>query len=241
MHAVDYENCVKANTCPNLAALGTTGSKLYPHIHVAPLGFVPRADGSGHRRNAEVRRRILRRRLGSRPGAAGNTTGNGLAGGTCTPGANNGTQTEYEEGVEINQLLLNGGGPYASVIDGGVLSIDPTRLVARSVLQADRLRSGLSLELHPHQHDLRRNSCGRRLHCLVGQARRLCGGFRPHRNRRAEQRGRLLFAGSQFQSDPLAGRHHRRHELRLLNHPGERERNSSRERLDDRFSGHPVL
>jgi hypothetical protein len=24
MHALDYENCVKAATCPNLAALGTT-------------------------------------------------------------------------------------------------------------------------------------------------------------------------------------------------------------------------
>ena len=57
------------------------------------------------------------------------TTGNGLAAGTCTPGKNNGTQTEYEEGDEINQLLLNGGGPYKSVIDGGVLSIDPARLV----------------------------------------------------------------------------------------------------------------
>ena len=26
MHAVDYENCVKNNTCPNLAALGETES-----------------------------------------------------------------------------------------------------------------------------------------------------------------------------------------------------------------------
>jgi hypothetical protein len=58
-----------------------------------------------------------------------NTTGNGLAGGTCTAGKNNGTQTEYEEGDEMNQLLLNGGGPYTSVIDGGVLSLDSTRLI----------------------------------------------------------------------------------------------------------------
>ncbi len=58
-----------------------------------------------------------------------NTTGNGLAGGACIAGKNNGTQTECEEGNEINQLLLNGGGPYKSVIDGGVLSLDPTRLV----------------------------------------------------------------------------------------------------------------
>jgi hypothetical protein len=25
MHALDYENCVEAGTCPNLAALGTSG------------------------------------------------------------------------------------------------------------------------------------------------------------------------------------------------------------------------
>ncbi len=54
-------------------------------------------------------------------------TGNGLAGGACQPGVANGTTTEYEEGVEIDQTALNGGGPY-SLIDGGIKSIDPTRL-----------------------------------------------------------------------------------------------------------------
>jgi Type I phosphodiesterase / nucleotide pyrophosphatase len=39
----------------------------------------------------------------------------------------NGTQTEYEEGVEFDQTKVNGGGPY-SAIDGGVLSIDPNKL-----------------------------------------------------------------------------------------------------------------
>jgi len=56
------------------------------------------------------------------------TTGNGLAGGSCTQGTINGTQTEYEEGVEIDQTMVNGGGPY-SPIDGGVLSIDPNKLI----------------------------------------------------------------------------------------------------------------
>jgi hypothetical protein len=56
-----------------------------------------------------------------------NTTGNGLAGGTCTQGRANGTTTEFEEGVEIDQTKLNGGGPY-SLTDGGIKSIDPTRL-----------------------------------------------------------------------------------------------------------------
>jgi hypothetical protein len=39
----------------------------------------------------------------------------------------NGTRTEYEEGVDLNQRLLNGGGPYATT-GGGFLSIDPRRL-----------------------------------------------------------------------------------------------------------------
>ena len=55
------------------------------------------------------------------------TTGNGVAGGTCSPGMPNGTTTEFEEGVELDQTKLNGGGPY-SLMDGGILSIDPTRL-----------------------------------------------------------------------------------------------------------------
>jgi hypothetical protein len=56
------------------------------------------------------------------------TTGNGLVGGNCVANKNNGTQTEYEEGVEIDQTKLNGGGPYTSPIDGGILSIETARL-----------------------------------------------------------------------------------------------------------------
>jgi hypothetical protein len=59
-----------------------------------------------------------------------NSTGNGLPGagvGGCTTGHAIGTQTEYEEGVEFNQHLVNGGGPYAP-FDGGTKSIDPTKL-----------------------------------------------------------------------------------------------------------------
>jgi hypothetical protein len=42
-------------------------------------------------------------------------------------GKANGTTTEFEEGVEFDQSKLNGGGPY-SLTDGGIKSIDPTRL-----------------------------------------------------------------------------------------------------------------
>jgi len=55
-------------------------------------------------------------------------TGNGLPGGSCNEGQINGTQTEYEEGVEIDQSKLNGGFSGYSTIDGGVLSIDPNKL-----------------------------------------------------------------------------------------------------------------
>jgi hypothetical protein len=53
-------------------------------------------------------------------------TGNGLAAGSCTPGQTpTGTTTEYEEGIDLDQSLLNGGAPSG---DGGANSIDPRRL-----------------------------------------------------------------------------------------------------------------
>jgi hypothetical protein len=129
MHAVDYENCVKANTCPNLAALGRTGvnytrtttsrpSDSFPGLMALVTGGTPKSVGAFYD--------VAWDRILAPPAT---TTGNGLASGPCNPGVNNGTQTEYEEGDEINQLLLNGGGPYKSVIDGGVLSLDPTKFV----------------------------------------------------------------------------------------------------------------
>lgn len=45
-----------------------------------------------------------------------------------SPGVFPGTTTEYEEGVDINQALLNGGAPGASLTDGGNQSIDPAKL-----------------------------------------------------------------------------------------------------------------
>jgi hypothetical protein len=63
--------------------------------------------------------------------APAKTTGNGVAGapGLCSPGATpTGTTTEYEEGIDRNQALLNGGAPGASLTDGGIGSIDPDRL-----------------------------------------------------------------------------------------------------------------
>src|SRR5579862_7184024 len=112
MHAVDYENCVADKSRPNLASLGLTGinytrtstsrpSDSFPGLMALVTGGTPKTVGAFYDVAWD---RVLAPPL--------STTGNGLAGGVCVPGQNNGTQTEYEEGVEINQLLLNGGGPF---------------------------------------------------------------------------------------------------------------------------------
>ena len=127
MHAVDFENCVAANTCPHLARLGKTGvhytrtstskpSDSFPGLMSIVTGGSPKLVGAFYD--------VAYDRVLAPPKT---TTGNGLVGGNCTVGKINGTQTEYEEGVEIDQTQVNGGGPY-STIDGGIKSIDPNKL-----------------------------------------------------------------------------------------------------------------
>jgi hypothetical protein len=129
MHAVDYENCVASKTCPHLAALGKTGvnytrtttarpSDSFPGLMAIVSGGSPRTVGAFYD--------VAYDRVLAPPTVA---TGNGLPGGTCTPNSINGTQTEYEEGNEIDQSQLNGGFPGYALTDGGVKSIDPKRLV----------------------------------------------------------------------------------------------------------------
>lgn len=130
MHAVDYENCVSAGTCPRLAQLGKSGvtytrttsarpSDSFPGLMALVSGGTPKTNGAFYDVAYD---RVL----------AGPTidTGNGLPGtgpGGCMVGHAAGYQTEYEEGVELNQHNVNGGGPYAA-FDGGVRSIDPLKL-----------------------------------------------------------------------------------------------------------------
>ncbi len=129
MHAVDYENCVASKTCPHLAALGETGvhytrtttsrpSDSFPGLMAIVTGGSPRTVGAYYD--------VAYDRVLAPPK---NMTGNGLPGGTCNVNQINGTQTEYEEGNEIDQNKLNGGFPGYSTIDGGVKSIDPNRLI----------------------------------------------------------------------------------------------------------------
>jgi Type I phosphodiesterase / nucleotide pyrophosphatase len=130
MHAVDYENCIASHTCPHLAALGKTGvtytrtttsrpSDSFPGLMALVTGGTPKTVGAFYD--------VAYDRVLAPPTIP---TGNGLPGGTCKPNQINGTQTEYEEGVEFNQHFVNGfgpGGPY-STFDGGVKSINPMRL-----------------------------------------------------------------------------------------------------------------
>ncbi len=138
MHAVDFLNCANgistANNgtpfCPALAALGQTGvnyvaastskpSDSFPGLTAIVTGGSPALTGVyydvAYSRNYD---------------APLNTTGNGVAGGPCIANAPpTGTTTEYEEGIDIDQTKVNGGAPGAALTDGGLSSIDSTRLV----------------------------------------------------------------------------------------------------------------
>jgi hypothetical protein len=138
MHAVDFTNCAKGIStvnngepyCPALAALGKTGvnyvaastskpSDSFPGLTAIVTGGSPALTGVyydvAYARNFD---------------ASEKTTGNGVAAGPCTAfGTPTGTTTEYEEGIDIDQTKLNGGAPGASLIDGGLNSIDTKRLI----------------------------------------------------------------------------------------------------------------
>ena len=137
MHALDFINCAQgvsgvnggAPYCPNLAALAQTGvnyleaaasepSDSFPGLMALVSGGSPRTVGAFY--DVAYDRSLD-------PPAT--TTGNGVAGAPnlCTSGAPPmGTRTEYDEGIDIDQTLLNGGAPVG--VDGGIASIDPMRL-----------------------------------------------------------------------------------------------------------------
>ena len=129
MHALDFQNCAAANTCPTLKALARTGvnytrtstsrpSDSFPGLMAIVTGGTPKTVGAWYD--------VAYDRVLAPPAA---DTGNGVSGGTCTPNQPNGTRTEYEEGVDLDQTKLTGGSPlYTNPIDGGFLSIDPAKL-----------------------------------------------------------------------------------------------------------------
>jgi hypothetical protein len=61
--------------------------------------------------------------------APAKATGTGLAAGTCIPYAvPTGTTTDNDQGIDLNDNLLNGGAPGAGLTEGGIASIDPKKL-----------------------------------------------------------------------------------------------------------------
>ena len=138
MHALDFINCVNGITganggapyCPNLAELKPNGidylyaytsqpSDSFPGLMALVSGGSPRSVGAFY---DDAYDRSL--------APPAQTTGDGLAAGPCVPyGVPTGTTTEYDEGVDLNQNLLNGGAPGAGLAEGGIQSIDPKRLV----------------------------------------------------------------------------------------------------------------
>lgn len=138
MHAVDYINCSNGISgvnggepyCPNLATLGQTGlnylqastskpSDSFPGLMAIVTGGSPRTVGAFY--DVAYDRSL---------DPPAKTTGNGVAAGSCVAGAAPiGTTTEYEEGIDIDQTLLNGGAPGAGLTEGGIKSIDSARLI----------------------------------------------------------------------------------------------------------------
>jgi len=140
MHAIDFQNCVAANTCPTLAGLGKSGvnytrtttsrpSDSFPGLMALVSGGSPKTVGAFYD--------VAYDRVLAPPKIA---TGNQLPGGDCVVNqihrnsdGSTGTQTEYEEGNEFDQTQLNGR-PFPptsplDAIDGGVKSINPDRLI----------------------------------------------------------------------------------------------------------------
>jgi hypothetical protein len=136
--AKNIQNCSKGVSgvndgspyCPNLAELGETGlnyletstsrpSDSFPGLMALMTGGSPRTYGAFYDVAYD---RVLAPPM--------TTTGNGLAGGTCSVNTPNGTTTEYDEGIDKNQTFLNGiDGISTANGDGGINSIDPSKLV----------------------------------------------------------------------------------------------------------------
>src|SRR6516165_3121951 len=135
MHALDFINCAAgisgvnggAAYCPNLAGLAETGvnyletstskpSDSFPGLMALVTGGSPRTVGAFYD--------VAYDRSLDPPATM---TGNGVAPGLCTPGvAPTGTTTEFDEGIDIDKTLLNGGAPVG--VSGGIQSIDTNKL-----------------------------------------------------------------------------------------------------------------
>src|SRR5262249_54850708 len=118
MHALDFANCAKGIAgvnggqpyCPHLASLATHGVNYLDASASKPSDSFPglmAIVAGGSARSIGAFYDVAYDRSLDPPAT---TTGNGVAGGSCTAGAGpTGTTTEYEEGIDIDQSKLNGG------------------------------------------------------------------------------------------------------------------------------------
>jgi hypothetical protein len=137
MHAVDFYNCANGIAgvnggspyCPNMAALALTGinyvntesskpSDSFPGMAALASGGTPKTTGlyydNAYDRSLDP---------------LAETTGSNLAGGPCVPYTTPiGTTTDNDQGIDLNDNLLNGGAPGAALTEGGIASIDPKKL-----------------------------------------------------------------------------------------------------------------
>jgi hypothetical protein len=138
MHAVDFYNCrhgiaaVRNGNpyCPNIQALSDHALNYVSAISSRPSDSFPGLAAlvsGGSPRSTGLYYDVAFDRSLDAPAA---TTGTGLAGGSCMPyGLPTGTTTDFDQGIDIDDTQLNGGAPGAAVTEGGVPSIDPTKLI----------------------------------------------------------------------------------------------------------------
>ena len=137
MHAVDFYNCAHGIQgvnggdpyCPNMVSLsrtainytGTTTSKpsdSFPGMAALITGGTPKTTGIYY--DVAYDRSL---------DAPAKTTGTGLAAGSCAPyGVPNGTTTDNDQGIDLDDTKLNGGARGAGLTEGSVSSIDPMKL-----------------------------------------------------------------------------------------------------------------
>lgn len=137
MHAIDLYNCEHGiqgvnggeSYCPNLATIsrsainytGTTTSKpsdSFPGMAALITGGTPKTTGIYY--DVAYDRSL---------DAPAKTTGTGLAGGPCEPyGVPDGTTTDNDQGIDLDDTKLNGGARGAALTEGGESSIDPQKL-----------------------------------------------------------------------------------------------------------------
>src|SRR5580700_2095007 len=138
MHAVDFYNCSHGVAgvnggdpyCPNMAALSQTGinyvntesskpSDSFPGMAALASGGTPKSTGLYY--DVAYDRSL---------DAPAKTTGTGLAAGPCAAFAQpSGTTTDNDQGVDLDDTMLNGGAVGAPLTEGGIASLDPLKLV----------------------------------------------------------------------------------------------------------------